>query len=138
MRERRLLERISSLEDSGGRTSEGDVEVLKDSIIGHLQRILNTRQGSVPIREDFGVPDFTNVAGSIATGSTREIEKSINEVIEKYEPRVKSPRISFKAQQDDVFSMRFELQGDIEVDDRRIPIQFMTAITPEGKVKIVT
>src|SRR3546814_20498612 len=75
MNERRLLERIANLDanDGGGQTSRA--EVLVTSILDHLHRILNTRQGSVPVDQDFGVPDFTNLAGSFSRSEERRVGK---------------------------------------------------------------
>jgi type VI secretion system protein len=64
MRERRLLERIANWSEADAeRTSQTQVDILVRSVNDHLSRLLNTRQGSVPIDPHFGVPDFTNLAG---------------------------------------------------------------------------
>ena len=47
------------LQADNSRTHVTQAEALTQSIVAHLQRILNTRQGSVPIDTEFGVPDFT-------------------------------------------------------------------------------
>lgn len=88
-RERRLLERIANREAGGEHDRPPPADVLAHSIIDHLRRILNTRQGHVPIDPAFGVPDFTNLAGGFAQGSAREIEAQIERVITCYEPRRK-------------------------------------------------
>ncbi len=93
MREKRLLERITSLQVETDRTHLTQAQVLTQSIVQHLQRILNTRRGSVPIDAEFGVPDFTNLAGSFATGETTQIIENMTRMIARYEPRLKSPRI---------------------------------------------
>ena len=48
MKERRLLERISHWEEGGERTNQTQVDILVRSVMDHLRRLLNTRQGSVP------------------------------------------------------------------------------------------
>ena len=60
MREHRLLNRIRLINRNPSRRVTEDPKEMIRSIQDHLQRILNTRQGSAPIAEDFGVPDFTN------------------------------------------------------------------------------
>src|SRR5690606_30498601 len=102
MNERRLLERLSGLgaEDRLGQIPRA--EILVNSILDHLQRILNTRQGSVPIDPNFGVPDFTNLAGSFSSGTSEQIMLDMARMIQQYEPRLRQPQIAFATNQDEV------------------------------------
>src|SRR3546814_13704852 len=94
MRELRLLERVAGLGSGGQRSHITRAEILVDSILNHLRRILNTRQGSVPIDPSFGVPNFTNLAGSFATGPTGQMIEDMNRMIQRYEPRLQIGRAS--------------------------------------------
>jgi type VI secretion system protein len=136
MNERRLLERISSLDpdDDAGRTTR--VETLVSSILGHLQRILNTRQGSVPVDPDFGVPDFTNLAGSFSTGTTDQIIQDMGRMIQRYEPRLRRPNVAFAATQEEVLSLAFSISGTVNVDDREIPVRLASHVASNGKVSL--
>lgn len=136
MKEKRLLERIIGLQAEQGRTSLAQAEVLTHSIIEHLQRILNTRQGSVPIDAEFGVPDFTNLAGSFATGETTQIIDSMTRMIARYEPRLKSPRIQVAEGAQEVLSLSFSLQGLVAIDDHDIPIHLATRVSSDGRVSL--
>jgi type VI secretion system protein len=136
LKEKRLLERIISLQAEQGRTSLAQAEVLTHSIIEHLQRILNTRQGSVPIDAEFGVPDFTNLAGSFATGETTQIIDSMTRMIARYEPRLKSPRIQVAEGAQEVLSLSFSLQGLVAIDDHDIPIHLATRVSSDGRVSL--
>ena len=138
MREQRLLERIADLESGNAHPHATRAQVLVASIQGHLQRILNTRQGSVPIDPDFGVPDFTNLAGSFTSGSTREIIDSLTRMIRTYEPRLKNPQIMIEEAGSEVLSLSFSLEGMIEVDNRDVPIRLATRISSSGKVSLTT
>ncbi|WP_250478480.1 MULTISPECIES: type VI secretion system baseplate subunit TssE [unclassified Caballeronia] len=136
MRERRLLERIATWNAGEQRSNETQVDVLLDSVMSHLSRLLNTRQGSVQIDPLFGVPDFTNLAGTTAMGSTREIEEEIRRMVVRYEPRIKSPRVTLNRQETDVLSIRFSLEGSLEVDDREIPLRISTTVGANGRVSV--
>jgi type VI secretion system protein len=136
MRERRLLERIANWDDGAQRTNQTQVDVLVRSVLDHLARLLNTRQGSAQIDPNFGVPDFTNLAGGMAAGSTREIEDEIRRMVLKYEPRMKSPKITLNREQSDVLSIGFALEGVLDVDDREIPLQISTTIGSNGKIDV--
>jgi len=138
MRERRLLERIAHWGEEDGlrRTNQTQVDILVRSVIDHLSRLLNTRQGSVQLDPLFGVPDFTNIASGTAAGSTREIEEEIRRMVLKYEPRIKSPRVILDRDLSDVQSIRFALEGMLEVDNRDIPLQLATTVGANGKVSL--
>lgn len=138
MRERRLLERIANWgeADAEQRTNQTQVDILVRSVMDHLSRLLNTRQGSVQLDPLFGVPDFTNIAGGMAAGSTREIEEEIRRMVLKYEPRVKSPKVVLNREVSDVLSIRFALEGSLEVDNREIPLQISTTVGANGKVNV--
>jgi type VI secretion system protein len=136
VRERRLLERIATWNAGEQRSNETQVDVLLDSVMSHLSRLLNTRQGSVQIDPLFGVPDFTNLAGTTAMGSTREIEEEIRRMVVRYEPRITSPRVTLNRQETDVMSIRFSLEGSLEVDDREIPLRISTTVGANGRVSV--
>lgn len=131
-----MLERITKLQADTGRTHLTQAEVLTQSIIAHLQRILNTRRGSVPIDAEFGVPDFTNLAGSFAIGETTQIIENMTHMIARYEPRLKSPRIRVAEDAQEVLSLSFTLDGLVAIDDRDIPVHLATRVSPDGHVSL--
>lgn len=134
MRELRLLERIAGLGGDVQRSHITRAELLIDSILAHLRRILNTRQGSVPIDASFGVPDFTNLAGSFATGTTGQMIEDMNRMIQRYEPRLRQPQVTFADTQDEVLTLAFSITGLIAVDDREIPIRLSSHVAANGQV----
>ena len=136
LRENRLLERITLPEANAERSHMTQAQVLMLSIREHLQRILNTRRGSVPIDAEFGVPDFTNLAGSFATGETSQIIEHMTRMIARYEPRLKSPRIVVAESNQEVLSLSFNLDGVVAIDDRDIPIRLATRVSADGRVSL--
>lgn len=136
MNERRLLERLSGLGADANLGQISRAEILVNSILEHLHRILNTRQGSVPIDPDFGVPDFTNLAGSFSTGTTEQIMQDMSRMIQRYEPRLRQPQITFSTSQDEVLSLAFSITGSVSVDDREIPVRLTSQVASNGKVSL--
>jgi type VI secretion system protein len=134
--DQRLLERISRWEEGADYTARPGADVLVRSLLRHLQRILNTKQGSVQIDDTFGVPDYTNLAGSLLPGTPQEIEVGLRQVIERFEPRLKSPQVKLMSGGEDPLSLRFELSGTVAVDDRDIPIHLSTVVAANGKVNV--
>ncbi len=111
----RLLERLvrqSALDKNDRRSAE---ELGKNSIVSFLTKLLNTRQGSVPIDPDYGMPDMSNIAGSFASGSISDIQRDILRQISVYEKRFLQPRITPLSEERYVITLKFQLSGFIEV-----------------------
>ncbi|MGF6649533.1 type VI secretion system protein [Paraburkholderia youngii] len=136
MREGRLLERIAGRGTANERTNETLVDILVDSVINHLSRLLNTRRGTVQIDPQFGMPDFTNLDVTTATGSAHEIEEGIYRIISRYEPRIKSPRVRLDHGEKDVLRVRFALEGALEVDDCKVPLRISTTVCANGRFNV--
>ena len=136
MREDRLLERISRWEDADERRNLASADILLESIIKHLQRILNTRKGSVPIDPEFGVPDFTNLASNYTSNLNVDIERDIRTLLQRYEPRLKSPRLRVLEERPDVLSLSFELLGSVMIGNEEVPVRLSTRIGSQGRIRI--
>ena len=100
-----------------------------------VERILNTRRGSVPIADDFGVPDFTDFKTGLPD-SLRDIERLIRHTIQKYEPRLKRVQVKFVPQEDELLSVSFQIVARLALDDQQAPVMFESHIDSEGRVKI--
>ncbi len=135
MREERLLERIRAIEREPDRRETGDVNRQVVSILRHLEGILNTRQGNVPIAPDYGMPDFTNVK-MFGSGSAREIEGSIRQIVGKYEPRLVKLKVAFTPQEDDLLALRFRISARLAVDES-VPVEFSTVIRDDGRISVM-
>jgi type VI secretion system protein len=134
VREERLLERIGTWEKNPTRREKEDPVRITESVLEHLKRILNTKQGSVMIAEDYGLPELSDLVRS-APDSIRDIEKSIKLMIQKYEPRLKMVRVSFDHQEEDVLELRFQISAVLSSESKK-KVYFSTIINTEGMVKI--
>jgi type VI secretion system protein len=135
MRDERLLERIYNVEKNPDRREGHDPARQINSIMNHLQRVLNTKQGSVLIADDYGIPDFTNMPGAFSSGASHDMERIIKHVIEKYEPRLTRVRATFAAQEDDVLALRFEIDARLATEEHT-PVTFETVVDAGGKINI--
>lgn len=136
MREYRLLERVRSMALNPDRRGSADPSVMLASVLHHVQKILNTKQGAVPIAPDYGVPDFTDIAGSYASDSIQMMEESITKVIAKYEPRLQDPHLEFEENQDDVLALKFRIRGTLAVEGQDYPVIFESVVQSDGKITI--
>ena len=132
----RLLERISHLDENNNRGQERAAPVDETrSILLHLGRLLNTRQGSVSIASDYGVPDMTNVPGDSIEEIRQNIEQILQKVVRKYEPRL--ARIRMEMVQDDKhsFSLRFRLDA-VLAEQEDVAVTFETVVSTDGHVGV--
>jgi type VI secretion system protein len=117
MREERLLIRLRTWEKEPARRGKEDPRRIIDSVSRHLHRILNTKQGNVPIGEDYGLPDLTDFLKTYP-GSLMEIERGMRIAIQKYEPRLKAVRVTFFPQEDDLLSLQVLFNALINADGK--------------------
>ena len=133
MREERLLERLRRWEKEPlGRGREDPRKVI-DSVIAHLRRLLNTRQGSVPIAPDYGIPDFMHVLQGGPEASL-DMESALRAVIEAYEPRLAGVRVTYMAVDDVGSPLRFNIQAKLRMDAK--PILLETSMGPDGHIQV--
>lgn len=135
MREQRLLERIRTWEQEPAKRSREDPKKTIASVVSHLQRILNTRQGSVPIADDYGVPDFTDALRNYPE-SVREAERAIRQMIQRYEPRLKAIRVHFLPPDEEILTLRFQISAQLALDHDKIPVQFESHVSTDGKIEV--
>ena len=137
MFDERMLERLRRMEEAPDDRVERNVNRLIESVILHLQRLLNTHQGSVPIADDYGIPDITNSPGESFDDTTRRIEKTIQQVILKYEPRLANVRMSVLSDKNDVLNLRFKMEA-VLIQDRKTSVVFETVVNSDGKVNVTS
>jgi type VI secretion system protein len=130
----RLLERLRTWEQEPRRRGSDDQRRCVDSIIDHLRKMLNTRQGNVPIADDYGVPDFLDFLQSYPD-SVREIETSIKSAIETYEPRLSGTNVTFIPDEDSSLTLRFQISARLATEGDR-QVYFETVVDTDGKINV--
>jgi type VI secretion system protein len=135
MREYRLLERIRHLTKNPSRRVTEDSQQMIRSVQEHLQRILNTRQGNVPIADDYGIPDFTDLMSGYPE-SLRIIERIIRNTIQQYEPRLQAVRISFVDQIEDRLTLSFQISARLNLQESKDPVMFESVLDSGGYIQV--
>ncbi|WP_350262646.1 type VI secretion system baseplate subunit TssE (plasmid) [Pantoea sp. BJ2] len=118
---------------SGGlalnRVAEQDQVIL--SVLDNMQRILNTRAGSLSHIPDYGLPDMTRILQGMPT-TAHQLLHTLSEVLLKYEPRLRHIDVVILEQ-----SMPGELRYGIEAKFKEVGlVRYGTEFAPEGKVII--
>ncbi|MDJ0816758.1 MAG: type VI secretion system baseplate subunit TssE [Desulfobacterales bacterium] len=135
MRENRLTERIRAWNSGPLRREGQDPKRMIDSVVGHLERLLNTRQGSAQIADDYGIPDFTDFKSAFPEAH-RDLERSIRQTVQKYEPRLTSVRVKFIPQADEMLTVSFQIIARLILEGRKDAVVFESILDSDGKIRI--
>jgi len=130
-----LLERLADPEEER-RTVRENTQQLADSVMRHLQRLLNTRQGHVSTQPEYGMPDFTDCAESLPETLDR-VRRAIKNSIEKYEPRLRRVRITHLPSEDSL-NLHFSITGQLVTEKGQVSAFFSTKVSPSGSAKVIT
>jgi type VI secretion system protein len=134
-REWSLLERLDHTEEQGRRSLHVNREQVVDSVLKHLRKMLNVRQGSAPALPLYGMPDFNDLAGRFPEAIV-EIQRAIKVSIERYEPRLKKVRIKHLPDDEDRLQLRFEITAQLVAGKDNSAIWFETSLDTVGHVTI--
>lgn len=137
LQEKRLLERLTAIERQPDWRGTPDPKNAAPSVLNHLMKILNSRQGSVPIAPDYGMPDFTSLLSSFDQQSWPEVEDAIAQVISKYEPRLVNVQVRHEIKADSPFEVAFNLSAKIRLDGREAPILFEAVLNSDGRIEVM-
>jgi type VI secretion system protein len=135
MREHRLLDRIRVMAKNPSRRVTEDPKQLIRSVQEHLQRILNTRQGNVPIAEDYGIPDFTELMSGYPE-SQRAIERAIRSTIERYEPRLQAVRVAILGEEKDNLTLSFQISARMLLREGKDSVTFDSVLDAGGRFTV--
>lgn len=101
------------------------------SVLDNMQRILNSRAGSLAHLPDYGLPDMTRILQGMP-GTAHQLLYTLSEVLLKYEPRLKRIDVVLLEQ-----SMPGELRYAIDAELKEGGlVRFGTEFMPEGRVMI--
>jgi len=134
-RSRTLLERLADPRAEARRTTRLDVDALADSVLHHLQHLLNTRRGSALAAPDYGVPEFCEIVHSFPEAIT-DLQRSMKACIERYEPRLRDLSIKYTPVESDLLRLRFEITARLATGDQAQPVWFETTIDASGKADV--
>ncbi|MFO8031366.1 MAG: type VI secretion system baseplate subunit TssE [Desulfohalobiaceae bacterium] len=137
IREERLFERIINKEKPASQSESSSLKILESSITNHLRLMLNTRQGSVEIADDYGIPDFTDLLSELNPRSIEDIQDSVRQIILKYEPRLADVKVIQEEKKQNVSSgLVFRLESKVRFKEDQVPVVFETILEPDGKISI--
>ncbi|HEX8595556.1 MAG TPA: type VI secretion system baseplate subunit TssE [Pseudomonas sp.] len=111
------------------RVSEEDQHIL--SVLDNLQRILNSRAGTLSHLPDYGLPDMGLILQGLPA-SAHGLMKSMNTTLRKFEPRLAKVDIQLLPQVQPghlEYALNIEFRGGKQMT-------FGTTLAPEGKLLV--
>jgi type VI secretion system protein len=83
------------------------------SIMDHLNRLFNTRQGSLTHLHDYGLPDISEVYRRMPDG-VEDLRDAVKRAVERYEPRLKRVRVVKRDSDVKDFKLVFIVSGELK------------------------
>lgn len=130
----RLLERMRACKADPLKRGRPGSHRLVESVVDHLQKFLNTRQGNVPIGADYGIPDLGSFMRNCPV-SLNEIENGIRRAIAAYEPRLAAIEVSFMPREEDRLFLHFQITARLQGPSGR-SLRMETIVEPDGKIEV--
>jgi type VI secretion system protein len=103
------------------------------SIMDHLNRLFNTREGSLTHLKDYGLPDISEIYRKMPHG-IEELQKAIKRTVEKYEPRLTKVKVTPRETDAQDFRLVFILSGELAEGGGLV--RFQTTFTSMGNSSI--
>ncbi|MCL5271066.1 MAG: type VI secretion system baseplate subunit TssE [bacterium] len=135
--ERTLIERLMYPDLRPGRSARERKDHLADSVVRHLIRLLNSRQGCCLTLPDYGMPDFNESLGS-KNEMQAAFESAIRSTIQKYEPRLRHVVVHLEEDEGPRLNPRFLVTAElVSNDDIPKQVSFATVMDANGKISVM-
>lgn len=134
MAEERLMKRLRRWSTGTG-SGTPDVGTFVESVLADVARLYNTRQGSVPISDRYGLPDISNMLANLTPPDMEQIREAIEATTSEFEPRLQDVEVTIPA--DETLGMlRFAVRGNLLYEKSTIPVRYQVDIEGDGRVSI--
>jgi type VI secretion system protein len=102
------------------------------SVVSNLNRLFNTRRGTISHMPDYGLPDMLTVYRD-APRSADELRWAIEESIDTYEPRLR--RVRVRPRETDPYTMRlvFVVTGELKTGEE---VRFETTFESQASATV--
>ena len=131
--DRNLFDRLRKPDGPAARSIQQQTERVADSVLAHLQRLLNTRHGDSMAVPRYGIPAFEAEHTTTSPAMQREIEKSIRE----FEPRLDGVRVRVLPRDpSDPLLVRFDISARLTTAPDKRRITFSSQIDARGGWKV--
>ena len=132
MADERLFKRLRRW-SSGG--SGVDVGSYVESVLQDLGHLYNTRRGSTPLSDLYGLPDISDMLANLTPPDVERIRDGLDATTRQFEPRMRDTRVSIAAEEG-LGVLRFAVQGSLLYEKALIPVRYLVNIEGDGRVTV--
>jgi type VI secretion system protein len=108
---------------------------ITESIRSHVAQLLSTRQGDALICPDLGLPDL-NMSHMTPHDAIIHVKREVKRVIHHYEKRITNIKVNYLGDIHSPLHLYFDVQGDITLNGKCVPISFTTHAQTSGQKSI--
>ncbi|WP_300667618.1 type VI secretion system baseplate subunit TssE [Desulfoluna sp.] len=137
MSDLRLLERVREWQHTPGLRARNHAGTRVTSVVKHLQLLLNSRVGTTLMDGQFGLPDLSDLKLTYPD-SVQDMEKTISQTIETYEPRLTRVGVNFVFQDDRTLSLFFRIEATLITGVKNEEIILESSVDAFGKMTVRT
>ncbi|MFQ5571548.1 MAG: type VI secretion system baseplate subunit TssE [Rhodothermales bacterium] len=102
------------------------------SVLSNLNRLFNTRQGSIDHLPDYGLPEVSSVYFN-APYSIDGLRQAVKEIVQKYEPRLSKVYVEQQHADDQEMRLTFLITAELERGQR---VKFKTTFASDNLVQV--
>jgi type VI secretion system protein len=133
----RLLKRIKRWEQAEVvSASDVDVDEVIESLRDDLEKLLNTRRGTVLVDPGFGLPDFTHLMNGYAVPDVEQIERELLQQVRRYETRLASVELDYQQPDRRTASMKFGLNASFQHKQHDINFSASLKFADNGSIAV--
>lgn len=133
----RFLKRMSKWEQSNVvEYDDLDVNTLIDSIRDDLEKLYNTKRGTVLIDKNFGLPDFSHMLNGYSAPDTTLILQQIHLQTKQYEQRLNNVQVKFEEQSKYPGKLQFQVTANFDYKNQKVAFNALALLSGDGSVSI--
>ena len=133
----RLLKRIRNWEQTRVvSASEADIDEVLETMRDDLEKLFNTRRGTVLIDEAYGLPDYTHLMNGYAAPDVEEIQRDMLQQLRRYEPRLAVTELHAQPPDKRSSSLRFGLNATLQHKQQDLSFIATVQIANNGVISV--
>ena len=133
----RLLKRVSQWEQSSEASfDEVDSNALIESIKDDLEKLYNTKRGTVLIDENFGIPDFSYMLSGYTAPDVGAILQQLHLQTKQYEPRLNAVHVTYVEQSKFPGKLQFQIMAKLKIKENDLPFNVNALLSDDGSVSL--
>lgn len=135
----RLLKRLSQWEQANGEDyAEPDSGAIIESMRDDLEKLFNTKRGTVLVDDNYGFPDFSHMLNGYAAPDVGAILQQLHLQAKQYEPRLQSLQVKYVEQKKNPGKLQFQINAKIISKTQEVPLNITALLSDDGSIVLNT